>query len=271
MRTVTADETTTEAPGRIEAGVAGDEAKVPKRPKGPKAPKAAASARGRYHHGDLANALTREATAMAREGGPDAIVLREAARRVGVSATAAYRHFAAHENLLFAVKVKAQQALADAMEQSLAQVPASGSAAEDAIRRTYVLGETYVRFALSEPGLFRTAFTHDVGIRVYDIQARPPTPEGEGEDPAASQQTGPDVEAYRSFQLLGEILDDLVETGLLPPQRRPDAEFAPWAAVHGLATLFLDGPLDTLPAQQRNVVLHSTLDTIIRGLIDDAA
>ena len=39
----------------------------------------------RYHHGDLRNALIDAATALAREGGPDAVVLREVARRVGVS------------------------------------------------------------------------------------------------------------------------------------------------------------------------------------------
>ena len=48
--------------------------------------------RDRYHHGDLANALTLAATDLAREGGPEAVVLRQAARQVGVSATAAYRH-----------------------------------------------------------------------------------------------------------------------------------------------------------------------------------
>ena len=55
--------------------------------------------RSTYHHGDLANALAAAAAQLAREGGPDAVVLREAARRVGVSATAAYRHFASHNDL----------------------------------------------------------------------------------------------------------------------------------------------------------------------------
>src|SRR5579859_1009447 len=77
------------------------------------------SGRGRYHHGDLANALTQAAVALAREGGPDAVVLREAARRVGVSPAAAYRHFAAHDDLLYAVKLQAQQALAHWMLDSL--------------------------------------------------------------------------------------------------------------------------------------------------------
>jgi len=218
--------------------------------------------RRRYHHGDLANALTQEATALAREGGPEAVVLREAARRVGVSPTAAYRHFAAHEDLLYTVKVKAQDALASAMEQALAEMPLSGSAAEDALMRSYVIGEAYVNFALAEPGLFRTAFVHIDGVHL----PQPCSPVGE--DGTEPMQSPPRVEEFRSFQLLGSVLDDLVANGLLSAGRRPNAEFAPWSAVHGLATLFIDGPLDVLPEEQRSLVLRSTLDTIVKGLID---
>ena len=225
--------------------------------------------RSRYHHGDLANALTQEATAMAREGGPEAVVLREAARRVGVSPTAAYRHFAAHDDLLHAVKVKAQSALAEAMEQALAAEPPAGSAAEDAIRRSYLIGESYVHFALAEPGLFRTAFCHSDGFYPKEDAECAPLPE---DDPDAQRLPAEDmVHGFRSFQILGEVLDALVDTGVLPRERRPNAEYAPWAAVHGLATLFLDGPLDFLTGEQREHVLRSTLDTIVKGLIDHTA
>ena len=230
---------------------------------GGEASAAGVATRRRYHHGDLANALTQAATALAREGGPDAVVLREAARRVGVSPTAAYRHFAAHEDLLYTVKVKAQDALASAMEQALVDMPLSGSAAEDAMMRSYVIGEAYVHFAMAEPGLFRTAFVHIDGVH-------PPQPCSQvDEDGSQPVQPPNEVEGFRSFQLLGGVLDGLVAAGLLPAERRPNAEFAPWSAVHGLATLFLDGPLDILPEEQRESVLRSTLDTIVKGLVDD--
>ncbi|MDQ6716487.1 MAG: TetR/AcrR family transcriptional regulator, partial [Actinomycetota bacterium] len=54
----------------------------------------------RYHHGDLRRALVLAATSLARAGGPDAVVLREVTRQVGVSANAAYRHFADRDALL---------------------------------------------------------------------------------------------------------------------------------------------------------------------------
>src|SRR3954462_15106324 len=81
------------------------------------------SHRGSYHHGDLANALTTAATQLARDGGPEAVVLREAARKVGVSATAAYRHFAGYDDLIHAVKECAQDDLAEAMRTELAASP----------------------------------------------------------------------------------------------------------------------------------------------------
>ena len=45
-------------------------------------------ARGTDRHGDLRNAVLQAGIALAREGGPEAIVLREATRRAGVRRSA---------------------------------------------------------------------------------------------------------------------------------------------------------------------------------------
>src|SRR5690349_2251699 len=102
--------------------------------------------RGRYHHGDLANALTEAATELARVGGPEAVVLREAARQVGVSPTAAYRHFASHGDLIHAVKEHAQQELAAGMNRDLAASVAQDDPRAEAVRRMGALGVGYIRF-----------------------------------------------------------------------------------------------------------------------------
>ena len=54
----------------------------------------------RYHHGNLRAALIDTAVGQARAGGADAVVLRDAARRTGVSHNAAYRHFTDRDDLL---------------------------------------------------------------------------------------------------------------------------------------------------------------------------
>ncbi|TFI49649.1 TetR/AcrR family transcriptional regulator, partial [Diaphorobacter sp. DS2] len=64
-------------------------------------------ARATYRHGDLKRALLDAGVALAREGGPAAVVLREATRRAGVVPNAAYRHFQNHQALLEAVRAEA--------------------------------------------------------------------------------------------------------------------------------------------------------------------
>jgi AcrR family transcriptional regulator len=75
------------------------------------------SRRETYRHGDLRRALIDAGVALAREGGPDAVVLREATRRAGVTPNAAYRHFASHHALFDAVRTHALGALAQAIER----------------------------------------------------------------------------------------------------------------------------------------------------------
>jgi len=191
-------------------------------------------AKSGYHHGDLANALTAAATDLARRGGPDAVVLREAARQVGVSPTAAYRHFAGHGDLIEAVKQRALVGLADAMETELAARPPVDDPVEDAFRRFAALGTGYIRFAVTEPGLFRTAFCRPDG-------PLPSDPDAPGGGPAAMTS--------RPYLLLAEVLNRLAELGRLDPVRREHAEVMAWSAVHGLAVLLLDGPLRSLPPE----------------------
>lgn len=203
--------------------------------------------RSSYHHGDLPNALTDAATEMARAGGPDAVVLRAAARATGVSAAAAYRHFADHGELLHAVRIRALTALADAMRASLEEGEPLTDPAEESIRRLRALGRAYLDFALNDPGLFRTAF-----CRPDD-----PMPDSASDKLAES---GP-------FALTSKVLDDLVENGVLAPHRRPGAEIAAWAAVHGLATLLLDGPLALLDAEERADAMAKTSEFVLAGII----
>jgi len=65
-----------------------------------------------YHNGALHSALIEASIALAGEGGPDRLILREAARAAGVSHSAAYRHFADREALLAEVARFARNELA---------------------------------------------------------------------------------------------------------------------------------------------------------------
>src|SRR5262245_33454677 len=55
-----------------------------------------------YHHGDLRRVLIDAAFELVGEGGAEAVSVREAARRAGVSPGAPFRHFASRDALLAA-------------------------------------------------------------------------------------------------------------------------------------------------------------------------
>src|SRR6202045_1128471 len=111
-----------------------------------------------FRHGDLRRALLEAGVELARHGGPDAVVLREATRRAGVVPNAAYRHFASRRELLQAVRSAALAKLAAAMESELAGLPAADDPAEFARASLRAVATAYPRFAQQETGLFRAGF-----------------------------------------------------------------------------------------------------------------
>ena len=211
------------------------------------------AARSTYRHGDLRRALLEAGIALARAGGPDAVVLREATRRAGVAPNAAYRHFESRQALLHAVRSAALAAVARAMEAELAALPQGLPPADAARASVRAVGTGYLRFAQAETGLFRTAFSASEDMKDR-AQGAPANPERSG-------QSGLDP-----FQLLGAALDKLVEAGVLPAARRPGAEFLAWSAVHGLAMLVLDGPLGPVIGTQMQQVGQRLLDMVEKGL-----
>ena len=162
--------------------------------------------------------------AMSRDGGAEAIVLREATRRAGVTARAAYRHFDDRDALVRAVAQAAQAQMARTIERRQ-----QGAVGGLAVLRA--VGEGYIQFALDEPGWF------DVALFAMGDMANTIAPEAAGD-------------AGRSpYQQLEDALDRLTGTGLLDPRRVGDAAIMCWSGVHGFATLTARGPLRGLPRE----------------------
>lgn len=204
--------------------------------------------RSTYRHGDLYRALLDAAVELARKGGRDAVVLREVTRQAGVSPNAAYRHFADLRSLLYAVSMAGQSMLAKTMEKELATIVPTGDKAHDARAELRAVGTGYLRFALTEPGLFRMTFSEHADM-------------SNATHPASTGHSG-----LTPFQILGRALDDLVDAGELLAERRPGAEFFAWSAVHGLALLAIDGPIRTMETQQLEVLGQRLIDMVERGL-----
>ena len=196
-----------------------------------------------YHHGRLREALVDAGVELARLEGPDAVVLRAAARAAGVTHNAAYRHFADRDDLLRAVSIRCMEELGGRMLAQLDALPSEDDAVTAAWSCLGTAGTAYVEFALAEPGWFRTAF----GV--------PRTVESIREELVRDP-----------YQVLVDALDGLVAAGAIAADRRPGAEYAAWSAVHGLSCLLIDGPLRDLPAGDRQVALDKVLTMAIEGL-----
>ena len=97
-----------------------------------------------YHHGDLRAALIEAGLALLADRSADDIGLREAARAVGVSATAVYRHFPDKGAFLAALAGEGLRQLGAA--QRVAAEAAGGGE-----RGFAATGAAYVRFAIANP------------------------------------------------------------------------------------------------------------------------
>ena len=191
--------------------------------------------RGPRPRGTVRAALVEAGVELARSGGPDAVVLREVTRMVGVVPNAAYRHFPDRDALLAAVRDAAIGQLARRMTQGMRRVRARRGTPTGAQRRLGAVGQAYLEFARTEPGLFDTAFA----TLEHPLQSAP------------NDEPGP-------FDLLKAALDELVEAGILEPARRPTVDYPIWATVHGLAVLFR-GPLRYLSDRDKRRLEAQTL------------
>jgi AcrR family transcriptional regulator len=186
---------------------------------------------------------------MARAGGPEAVVLREATRQAGVVPNAAYRHFANQAELLAAVRSACIAELARAIEAEMNAVLPDKDAAAFARKSLRAVGRGYLGFALSEPGMFKTAFS--VPAPVFQT---PPNPANAGPS------------GMNPFQLLSLALDRMLDAGILPAADRPGAEFLAWSTVHGMALLALDGPLRGAESTMLEALAGRLLTMVERGL-----
>ena len=170
-----------------------------------------AKPRDAHHHGNLKEALVNY-TLNAADGGVLAdLSVRKAARDLGVSPGAAYRHFPDRDALLNAVADRGFDALAAAFEQA---VPFASDArdAADARKRFSALAMAYVSFANTRTDLWRLMFGPH-GVAPGKTPDRPST-----------------------YDWLGKCLAELALRGVIAPPG-PEGQFFAWSAIHGMSDL----------------------------------
>jgi AcrR family transcriptional regulator len=148
--------------------------------------------------------------------GADAVTIRQIAAALGVSTMTPYRYFKHKDAILAAVRARAFDRHAQALEAARA-APAS-----DANARATAIGAAYVRFALENPEAYRLMF---------DIR-----------QPSADEYPDLVRAGERSHATMSAYLRDLAEAGLFDGD--PDyVGHLYWAALHGPIMLHLSGML----------------------------
>lgn len=181
--------------------------------------------RRNYHHGNLKEALIEAARRFIAERGIGGFTLVDAARLVGVTPAALYRHFRGREALLEELAGRGFAELAARLARALTS---RGTPLERFTR----MGETYLAFAEEEPAYYAAIF-ETRGL------------------PAASEQddaggAGHGTARPSPFDLLVEALQATFADGFGGVAPRFIA-LEVWALAHGLATLSAAGHLPRGP------------------------
>ncbi|BBK33845.1 TetR family transcriptional regulator [Stella humosa] len=194
---------------------------------------------GAYHHGSLRQALLQAAEGILERDGIQGLTLRAAAREAGVSHAAPKNHFGDLSGLL-------SDLAALGFERFRAGMLARLEAAPEPARRAAAIGQGYVEFARTHPGLFQLMFR------------------GERLD-----MTRPALRTalFAAFAVLsGTVGGEAAAPGerSLTVAQLADIAAA-WSLVHGFSMLMLDGRLKPLlaglpPGSDEMTLLAAVLD-----------
>lgn len=202
---------------------------------------------GSYHHGDLREALLSEGLRVIEQKGLSELSLRDLARRLGVSSAAPYHHFANRTELLMALADAGFERLQAHMQEDLSK---TGPSATD---RLMALGRCYLRFAQRHPFQFRLMFRPDW------LPADHQKKGASCADPGDSGEGG--------FELLKDVVTACLEEAGRKGEDPMPSVLAMWGAVHGIASLRLDGPLSEFGSEADvDELCERALEALGRGL-----
>jgi AcrR family transcriptional regulator len=148
------------------------------------------------------------------EKGVEGLTLREVAARLGVSPMTPYRYFKDKDDILAAVRTRAFNDFAQALENAVKR-------GKDAVAKSEAAGKAYANFAFMHAEAYRLMFT----VAQKDAEAK---------------DKGLQLAAERARATMSYHVEQLVKEGVF--QGDPELiGYVFWAAIHGLVMLELSG------------------------------
>ena len=179
-----------------------------------------------YHHGNLAESLLDAVDELATKFGLEAVTLRACAKIVGVSPSSAFRHYSDKRALLTAFATKASHQLSDAMEH------AKKRAYKEDRNPFLAVGLAYIEFALNKPAFFRAMWREET---IY-----------------SNDENYISATMQLSKHLQGGFANTIEDKD---PDSFSPQEILAWSSVHGLASLFVDGPVGNGETKEQKLKL----------------
>lgn len=180
------------------------------------------------------------ARALYLEGGAEALTMRGVAKRVGVTATALYRHFDNKEDLLGELMAQGFETFGSYLYRAL-----SGGTPMERFRRS---SEAYLDFALEQREIYRTLFMSPV----------PKQKDGRS-------FSGKRFDSSSTFQFLVDRIRECIDSGDLRKDDPEQAAVSVWAHVHGLVSLQMCGSFDQADEAFRETYRRS-VERVMAGL-----
>ena len=177
-----------------------------------------------YHHGNLRHQLLKTAANMIAQDGVENLTMRLLSREIGVSRTAAYRHFRDKNSLLCATAAQGFNKLTNWLRE------VNTDTSEDAFNRFQRIGLQYIEFSLKYPGYYRLMFGHTIIEQQRTDELH-----------KAAQSTFSElIKSIEACQKENKIKND---DSLLVAN-------TVWAWAHGLSMLLIDRQIDTTEHMQ---------------------
>lgn len=177
-----------------------------------------------YHHGDVRNSLLKAARKLIRERRSTDFTMRELVDAIGVTQAAIYRHIDGKADLLATLCLDGFSLYEQAQDKALAK------AGGDPWDQLMALAHAHFAFAAQHPDYFRVMF----------------------ESRAANKpEITPTV--IPTFRRVVKAVEDCQRQGSVADGNPWDLAVSTWAVFHGLAALFLNGPLGDRPARAKRL------------------